>query len=257
MFALCGAALLAAMTAVPVAGQMISGRVIEVGTDRPIPDVEIAAVSTEGNTARVVSDSLGTFLLNLGMPGRYRVTTKHVAYAPGVAEIQLGSDDRYEVVLRLAVEPSQLPALEVVGRSRTPDPALERLGFYERRADGFGVFIGPDEIAKRTAYAPTDYLRSMNGVRVISGGLRGNDVRMTRGEDPNCPPRVIIDRVIMRRGGRFSRPDDPSFDSLVEVASIAAMEVYRSASETPREFGGNDVTCGVILIWTQRGSARR
>jgi hypothetical protein len=34
---------------------------------------------------------------------------------------------------------------------------------------------------------------------------------------------------------------------------MEAIEVYRSASEVPIEFGGNSASCGVIVLWTTRG----
>ncbi len=39
---------------------------------------------------------------------------------------------------------------------------------------------------------------------------------------------------------------------------ILAIEVYRSATEVPVQFGGTSVEtlCGVIVIWTRTGSAR-
>ncbi|HUF51585.1 MAG TPA: carboxypeptidase-like regulatory domain-containing protein [Longimicrobiales bacterium] len=239
-----------------VAAQRIQGRVIELDSRQPIANVEIRAHSRTSGPVQAVSDSAGAFVLRLGAGGRFLVTATRIGFAPATAEVEVGADDQLEVLLRLAVSPTELPPLEVIARTRTPTASLERVGFYERKGEGFGVFLAPEDIERRRPMMPTDLLRGMNGIRIIHMGIRGNDVRMTRGEDPNCPPRVIVDRVIVRRGGRYNRADDPPFDMLIQLSSLAAMEIYRSPAETPREFGGNDNTCGVILMWTHRGGAR-
>ena len=240
-----------------LAGQRLQGKVIDASTEKPIANVDVRLENNDGVAARAVSDSLGRFLLrsNTG-PGRYRVTTAHLGYAPAVGEIELNTDDQLEVVLRLAVQPTELPPLVVVARSRAPDAHLERLGFYDRKAGKFGVFLGPEDIERRRAHYTTDLFRSISGVRVIASGIRGNDIRMTRGEDPNCQPRVIIDGVIVRRGGRVGGGGEQPLDVLVQPADLRGIEIYRSPSETPQEYSGSDVLCGVVLIWTQRGSRR-
>jgi len=90
-----------------------------------------------------------------------------------------------------------------------------------------------------------------------------------------CEPRVFLDGLVVIRGG--SRPtarqpggdpaseledlfEDPRFgamalDDLISPNVIEAIEVYRSASQVPAEFGGSGVftRCGVVVIWTRRG----
>ena len=49
-----------------------------------------------------------------------------------------------------------------------------------------------------------------------------------------------------------------SIDDIGPASLILAIEVYRSATEVPVQFGGTSVEtlCGVIVIWTRTGSAR-
>lgn len=242
-----------------VTAQRVVGRVVDGRTEAPLPMAEVRVESPAGVAAAAVTDSTGTFVIraNAGA-GRYRVITRHLSYAPSTAEIELGAGDQVDVLIRMSVSPVELPPLVVVGRSRAPDAFLERAGYYERKGGRFGVFIDPEDIAQRQPLNTSDLFRNMSGVRVImQGGLRGNDIRITRGEDPNCPPRVYIDRVVVRAGGRQSRPDDPTLDALIQPPNLHAIEVYRSPSEVPTEFGGNYITCGVVLIWTKRGAAAR
>lgn len=40
-------------------------------------------------------------------------------------------------------------------------------------------------------------------------------------------------------------------DNLVSPSEVAAIEVYRRASEMPAEYIGSDAQCGVVSIWTR------
>ena len=55
--------------------------------------------------------------------------------------------------------------------------------------------------------------------------------------------------------GEDPRAPEPELDDVVRPDDIEAIEVYRSASQVPAEFGGNSMftRCGVIVIWTRRG----
>ena len=237
--------------------QRIQGRVVTASEDKPVPNVEVRASTSGQVIARTLTDSIGRFALTLPGAARYRLTTSHISYAESVGEVELGLQEQVDLLLRVAPTALELPPLVVVSRSRAPVAALERAGFYERKGGKFGIFFERSDIERRRPFTTSDLLRSTPGVRVIAQGLRGNDIRMTRGEDPNCPPRIFIDGVIVRRGGRMNRPDDPAFDALLQPHEIEAMEVYRSPSEVPTVYSGNDVTCGVVLIWTKQGTLRR
>ena len=238
-------------------GQRIQGRVLAAADEKPVANVQVR-VSTSGEIiSQSVTDSLGRFTARLPGSARYRVSTAHIGYAESVGEVEVGIEEQVEIILRVAPVAFELPPILVVSRSRAPEPNLERVGFYERKAGKFGIFFDRADINRRRPFTTSDLLRGTSGVRVIPQGLRGNDIRMTRGEDPNCPPRILIDNVIVRRGGRASRADDSPFDALLQPQDIEAMEVYRSPSEVPTEYGGQDVTCGVIVIWTKHGNLRR
>jgi hypothetical protein len=49
-----------------------------------------------------------------------------------------------------------------------------------------------------------------------------------------------------------------SLDDIGPPSDLAAIEIYRSASQVPVQFGGTSVStlCGVIVIWTKRGTIR-
>ena len=236
--------------------QRVFGRVLDASTSKPVQNVEVRLISTDGPVGRVVTDSAGRFVLRSNLPGTYKIDTNHIAYAPVSASIELSAELQVEVVLRVSIAATELPPLEVIARSRAPDAYLERNGFYDRKAGGFGIFRTLEDIERRKPFVTSDLFQGVSGIRVIYSGIQGKDIRITRGEDPNCPPRIYVDNVIVRRGGRDSRPDDTPLDGLLQTIDISGIEIYRSPSETPTEFGGNQITCGVVVFWTKRGSRR-
>jgi hypothetical protein len=237
-----------------VPGQRVIGRALESGSDRPIGNVELRLENAGGIVARAVTDSLGRFTLRANGPGVYSVSASHISYATARAPVELAATDQLDVILRLTIAPTEVSPLVVVARGRAPDPYLERNGFYERKADGFGVFKTPEDIEKRRAMTSSDHFQGINGVRLVYGGIQGRDIIITRAEDPNCPPRVIIDNVIVRRGGKFSRPGEQPIDQLIHPQDINAIEIFRSPSEIPRQYASQEVTCGLVLFWTKRGT---
>jgi len=248
--------LVLALLPAAVSGQRVIGRVLEAGTNKPIQNVGLRLEKDGRIFSEVISDSLGRFVLRANGSGVYELSTNHIGYATARANVDLGVTDQIELAIHLNVTATEVAPIVVVARSRAPDPALERVGFYDRKAEGFGVFRTPEEIEKRKPYATTDLFQDVNGIRLIYGGLRGKDVIVTRGEDPNCAPRVLIDGVMVRHGGRYSNADDPVIDQLVQPGDLNAVEIYRSTSETPKQYQALDVVCGVILFWTKRGSPR-
>jgi hypothetical protein len=246
-------AILAFLCPATAAAQVVQGKIVESESGTPVANVEVRLQDNTRNLGSVVTDSTGRFTLRASAGGRFLLTTHHVGFAPVRAEVEVGTGAMVEVVLRLSVQPTELPAIEVIARGRAPDAALERQGFYERKSAGFGVFRTPEDIERRRPFTPSDLFQSISGVRVFYVDLRGKDIRMTRGEDPDCSPRIYIDNTIARRGGRQRSPGDPPLDVLVPLQAIHAIEIYRSPSETPQEYAGADTTCGVVVIWTKRG----
>jgi hypothetical protein len=46
-----------------------------------------------------------------------------------------------------------------------------------------------------------------------------------------------------------------SLDDIGHPSTVAGIEVYRSASQVPVQFGGSSIEtlCGVIVVWTRTG----
>jgi hypothetical protein len=76
----------------------------------------------------------------------------------------------------------------------------------------------------------------------------------TRGD--SRPVRVRGSDATERAADLERRMDQAlSLDDVGHPSTIAAIEVYRSATQVPVQFGGTSVEtlCGVIVIWTRTG----
>jgi outer membrane cobalamin receptor len=110
--------------------------------------------------------------------------------------------------------------------------------------------VDPEEIERRKPSRVTDLLRGASGVEVISQGAFDADIRLfaSRRLQGDCPPTIYIDGV----AARLSPKSGPPLTQLVDVASVAALEVLRRPAEIPARYRGAQSACGVILIWLKR-----
>jgi hypothetical protein len=156
-------------------------------------------------------------------------------------------------------------------------------GFERRRQSGRGVYLARADVERRHAVRLADLFRGMAGVqvlqdpageRVVMTGARGarfsdqmqmrpttdslttapsrpgaNVGRTAEPEAPACSVQLFVD-------GTYTATDRGHLSNEVEPGDVEAVEVYRSAAETPAEFRRQGATCGVIVIWT-RHYARR
>jgi hypothetical protein len=168
-------------------------------------------------------------------------------------------------------------------RARGLREYLDYSGFYERQRGNFGHFVTPEDVDRRQASRVTDLLVAIPGVQrvYVTGGSVGPSQIQLRGSSLSqggaCRPRVFVDglmysrgdsRPLRRRDGQATeeevddlarRMDEAlSLDDIGHPSTIAGIEVYRSASQVPVQFGGTSVEtlCGVIVIWTRTGRMR-
>ena len=69
-----------------------------------------------------------------------------------------------------------------------------------------------------------------------------------------CFPSVFLDGHPLRGpplGAEISGP--PILDNWIHLPQIAAVEVYRGASDTPAEFRNPGSNCGAVAVWSVRG----
>jgi len=262
-----------------IEAQSIGGRLLDLQTDRPIPGGRLTLLAADsGAVARTLSDTTGSWRLRAPEPGLYYVVAEGFGYRRWIAgPVSIAAADDLVADFRLPPEPIELDPIEV--RVRALRRYLEFNGFFERQRGNFGHFVTPEEIEKRQATRITDLLATTPGVQVLPGSngsvgpvqvrLRGSSLS----QGGLCRPRVFVDGLLYAAGD--SRPVTPregaeteqedelleradealTLDDIGPPSTIAAIEVYRSASQVPAHFGGTSLEslCGVIVVWTRRG----
>lgn len=238
----------------------LSGRVIEVATERPISGATVTLQDEDGrNRAQQVTDAAGLFSFSVSGGGRVRLQAERVGYQRTTTPaLDLHGDSVYQVEVRLGIAAVPLDPLNVVARSGAePSPTLA--GFERRRLEGLGWFITREEIGRSHAALVTDLLGLAPGVWLRPGGAGGGRiVYMARAAE--CPAHIFVDGMLVNpptasvpsRRGSTTTEAFP-IDDVVSLESVEGIEVYPGLSRLPPEFRRPDVTCGVVAIWTRRG----
>ena len=267
----------------PASAQRVRGRLLDLETSEPLVAGFVSLLALDGATVRtVVTNRDGNWVIDAPGPGSYYVSAKHVGYRPWVAgPVAMKARDDVTAVYRLERFPVTLDPIAVTAVATRR--YLELAGFYERQRADFGHYITPEHIERRHAVRITDLLSGIPGVTLIApaAGSAGPLAVQLRGSNLSqgglCQPRVFVDGLLYARGGSRPKGRDRgqtlerspeaeiqrldqglSIDDIGHPSTIAAIEVYRSATEVPVQFGGAsaETLCGVIVIWTRTGSAR-
>jgi hypothetical protein len=257
--------------------QQIRGRLVDLQTSRPIPGAVVTLLAADSSVVTTtMSGAEGDWQLDAPRPGVYYVTARRLGYRPWISaagSVRAGAE--WNPVFRLQALPVTLdPA---TARAVAARQHLELNGFFERQKGNFGHFITPEAIDRRDAARITDLLTPIPGVQLVASGDVGPAQIALRGSSLTdgalCRPRVFVDGLMYTRGD--SRPvrvrgsdateraadlerrmdQALSLDDVGHPSTIAAIEVYRSATQVPVQFGGTSVEtlCGVIVIWTRTG----
>ncbi|MGH7501791.1 MAG: TonB-dependent receptor plug domain-containing protein [Longimicrobiales bacterium] len=136
-------------------------------------------------------------------------------------------------------------------------PALDRVGFYERRRMGHGRFIERDDVVRRNPRRLSDLLQGMPGVRIVTDGWF-SDVRLRASGLTGfnatpammCFPPVFLDGIVVSHGN--AEPGDRYNVDSILPQDIEAIEVYTGPAQVPAKYGGANSACGIMLIWTRQ-----
>lgn len=264
--------------------QHLRGHLLDLQSSEAIPAGMVMLQTLDGATiAASLTNDDGAWHLTAPGAGEYLVSARRIGYQPWTAgPVKVEADGDMVFEFRLRRLPAMLGATQVIARSTQRN--LELAGFYDRQRADFGHFITPEAIERRKPARITDLLLGVPGVRLVSvssGSAGGLHVQLRAGNlSPGgvCKPRVYVDGIIFARGdARPISDDDPnpateryieeqlqrmdhglSLDDIGPPSDIAAIEIYRTASQVPVQFGGASIetSCGVIVIWTRRGTPR-
>jgi hypothetical protein len=224
------------------AAQTISGKLLDQGTNQPIPGATITLVTEEntpvGPTTRTGND--GSFSIQAPAPGIYRLRADISGYLSAMTPaIALGAGDQISLTWRLLAGTVAIRPVAITANNRRTTGRLS--GFYDRmQRHGFGYFITADQIQKQRPFSVSDLLRTVPGLEVIPSPRGfGNIVRTIEG----CRPAIYLDGV------RFPLMGE-SIDDIVNPMDLEGIEVYTHAAEVPAQFAAGS-NCGAIILWTK------
>jgi hypothetical protein len=169
-----------------------------------------------------------------GLPaGTQLLEAKRVGYRIVQQPVQLlaGREGAAAVQLRRVVSLDSV--LVVARRSRYRE-------FERNRRNGFGRFLGEDDIQKRHAFETSDLLRTTSGFRVSGTGYDAKVYGTRAGFSLSgraCETNVVIDGM---------QHQDINW---LQPADIGALELYPGPAGAPVQY---DSACGVVVIWTKR-----
>jgi hypothetical protein len=136
-----------------------------------------------------------------------------------------------------------LPSVDV--SATAPIANYRMVAFERRRQTGRGQYLTEDEIVRMGAFSVADAVKGMRGVLYECGGGHGCFVRMARAPG-RCLPEYIVDDQVMN-----------DFGLLTPIRDVIGIEVYSGPADVPGEYAGRNAGCGVVVLWTRSGPARR
>jgi hypothetical protein len=224
--------------------------------------------------ARVASDS-GIAEFRLTIRDSLQLVVRRIGFAPFGGWVR-AEEAGGEYVVRLAHAARSLKTVTIDERRNT---ALARTGFYDRmervrRGATVGIFITPEELEFRSPSRITQMLGGLQSMK-----LHGFDGKVIlSGRSGVCPVTVLLDgrkmlgmaeemftwdgqKEIERLGGGYAGvfkylQTRNTVDELLNAGSVAAVEVYPTASSAPAELLQNagHASCALVAFWT--GSRR-
>ena len=224
---------------------------------KPVP---YALVTLRDGVSRVADDS-GRAVFSEEAKDSVRLTVRRIGYEPFYDWVDRSEGDgTFPILLR--VLPRSIQSVQVSARANTP---LGRSGFYDRvqRVQN-GAYsarmITPEELDMRN---PIRLSQVMRGETAVSVRRVGMDGAMLTGRGGNCGMTILLDG--MRMSGTYeetldNRVNPPplsslqSVDNLINIQSVAAIEIYASVASIPAELqrSAGNVQCGLVAVWTGR-----
>lgn len=235
----------------------LEGRVVEAESVEPIAYVEITVLDRDlRRLEHIQTEKDGTFTTAVpsAEEGVY-LLAERIGYKDNRTPF-LWFDDHssFELEIRLDRRAVLLAPLEVLARTRRESPVLQN--FEARKERGLGYYITREDVEEASPRLVTDLLAQVPGVRLQSSGagLR-RIVQMARAQSVlSCPTQVYVDGMRLNTDAGPPETQIVAIDDYVSPGSVEGIEVYRGLSTVPASFLNEYAKCGVVVIWTRRGS---
>lgn len=252
-YALVWAFLAWAVLAPALDAQVVTGRVVLMGTEEPLEDVTVRLLFPDGRPgAFALTDSAGVFIMIAPRVGFFTLSAERIGLATVTTpELEVVLGEEVDVELRMAEEAVPLEPLVVTARGSVDMGPLA--GYFRRMEEqgrlGFGHILSRDQIEERQALDVADLLRDIPRIRVVAQGFGRPPSVVVLGRGGQCTPKVYIDGIHQNRGGGAHTA--AVVDEIVRPHDLEGIEVYRGVGEMPGEFYDEE-HCGVVLLWTRR-----
>lgn len=237
--------------AAALSAQTVSGKIIEKHTATPLADVEIQI--RDGSGTRIGpalrTDPDGLFSMRVPLAGPYTVSVRRLGYIPSVHDVLVAGRGIARIEIVLAIQPAKLEEVRV---ARTPSQRPHFMeGFEQRRRLGMGMFFTREEVQRSGTTTLSNFIRGYTGIQMSSRPGRTSANFGPTSMFRACNIALFVDG--MRMHSSSATPDQifRSFES-IPPSHIEGIEIYRGRSQLPAEFGGPEVRCGAIVVWTRR-----
>lgn len=255
-------ALAALSVAAPLAAQ--TDRTVVQVTDLQGNAIPFAYVTLGTGIGRVANDS-GVVIFQQKPADSLRITARRIGFQPFQAWVKR-KEGQEAYLADLIALPRTLDPVTVEGRRDTP---LARTGFYDRaeriqKGAYAARVITPEELEIRN---PVRLSQTLTGDVYVKVTPSGNGRSVLLGRGMYCAMTILLDgqRLLGTYEEAFGNPNPPprsslsAIDDVVNIQSVAAIEIYGSVAAVPIELqraAGSRLSqgCGLIAIWT--GSRR-
>ena len=226
----------------------IAGRVISAETKSPVVGAEVTVV---GQGTQAMTDSLGKFSLRDVKAGTVFLITRAVGFRPDTARVDVFPDESISRDVTLTGSTTTLGTV-VVRDSMTLTAAKLREFDERRRSAAGGRFIDSTVIRKWETRKTGDLLSTIPGVDVVrqqsAAFLIGG--RATQPLRPSARPAPCFMDIYL--DGAPVALANTSFDvNGINLAHLAAVEVYSGTASVPARYNRTSKGCGVVLLWTK------
>jgi hypothetical protein len=260
-----------AMSASRVGAQaVIRGVLYDDSTGAPLRGtVMLVDPATDAPVAHTPTDSTGAFELK-AQRGVYQIAAVREGYTSVLsAPVTLGDGEQMTVRVPIASSGDprhQIGVTEhVKPRAESSGPApglLDHVGYNSRKSSGLGLHYDRRDFEKSNFNTLGEFLQSVPGLSV-GDPASASSMRMSRSMAGStgalglpgsslgaCHVGWFVDGYRTDIPGR----NDPVTQGLglLDLRSIAAVEIFRGISEMPAQFAAPDLTCGAVAIWTVR-----
>ena len=217
-----------------------------------VPGATIVAL---GTNASAEADQFGRFSLDSVTVGSRILEARALGYQSGRAQTTVRQNAGQQVDIVVGDSVAVLEPIIVEGNY---EPYLSHVGFTKRSHTAQGHFLDTATIARSGALRFEELFRMVPGVQLRPNGTgmvvelqRGQGQINSRDNGNYCPPMYFIDGVF------YPLPPLQTQSVPVVPSEILGIEVYSNLFSAPPQFQRRGSGCGVILIWTKRGTPRQ